>query len=73
MTLLELLSEHNIELYSFEAIEILKINSIIDANLYGMPPSPTFRVPPHSSGTPGFPGTPTQNVQQRLRQPFHSF
>ncbi|KAF9344044.1 hypothetical protein BGX26_004881, partial [Mortierella sp. AD094] len=50
-----------------------QINSIIDANLYGMLPSPTFRVPPHPGGTPGFPGTPTQNVQQRLQQPVHPF
>ncbi|KAF9394884.1 hypothetical protein BGX21_010188 [Mortierella sp. AD011] len=49
-----------------------QINSIIDANLYGMLPSPPFRVAPHP-GTPGFPGTPTQNVQQRLQQPVHPF
>ncbi|KAI1297027.1 hypothetical protein EDD11_007263, partial [Mortierella claussenii] len=50
-----------------------QINSIIDANLYGMLPSPTFRVPPQSGGVPVFGPNAGLGGAQRLQQTVHPF
>ncbi|KAF9899678.1 hypothetical protein BX616_002896, partial [Lobosporangium transversale] len=50
-----------------------QINTIIDANLYGMLPSPTFRMGPQTPGTPGITGNMVMGAPPRVQQPGQSF